>query len=105
MMRRILVNYAVARRAGKRGGDAERIALDETCVPLSELDVDLLALDEALRSLAGFDEKKVRLVEMKFFAGMTTTEISEVTGTSTATVEREWAFTRGWLYKTLAGEK
>jgi RNA polymerase sigma factor (TIGR02999 family) len=102
MMRRILINYAVARRAGKRGGGAEQIALDEAAVSLDELHVDLLALDEALAALAGLDAEKARLVEMKFFAGMTTREISEVVGRSTATIEREWAFARGWLYQRLA---
>lgn len=103
MMRRILINYAVARRAGKRGGGEEKVALDEATVSLDALNVDLLALDEALGSLAGIDEEKARLVEMKFFAGMSTKELSEVTGKSTATVEREWAFARGWLYRALAG--
>jgi RNA polymerase sigma factor (TIGR02999 family) len=104
MMRRILVNYAESRRAEKRGRNAEKMSLDDATVSLDGFDFDLMALDEALASLAKFDEAKVRLVEMKFFAGMTTGEIAEVTGKSTATVEREWAFARGWLYQKLAGE-
>ena len=104
MMRRILVNYAVARRAEKRGGE-KKVQLDDETVSLDDLDLDLLALDEALASLAKFDEQKVRIVEMKFFGGMTTREISEAMTQSTATIEREWAFARGWLYKTLVEGK
>lgn len=104
MMRRVLVNHATAHRAEKRGR-GEKVSLEETSIALDDLNLDLLALDEALRSLARFDEEKVRLVEMKFFGGMTTEEIAEVTGKSTATVERDWAFARSWLYKTLAEER
>lgn len=104
MMRRILINHAVARRAEKRGGGGDRIPLDDACGPSAGVpDLDLLALDEALSELAAHDEEKARLVEMKFFGGMTTREIAEVTGRSTATVEREWAFARGWLYRRVAG--
>ncbi len=105
MMRRILVNHANARSAEKRGGGGEKVSLDDTTIALDELNVDLMALDEALASLARFDEEKVRLVEMKFFGGMTTEEIAEVLGKSTATVERDWAFARSWLYKTLTEGK
>lgn len=101
MMRRILVNHAVAKRAEKRGSGGEKISLEETTLSLDELNLDLLALDEALNLLASLDQAKARLVEMKFFGGMTTKEIAEVTGKSTATVEREWAFARGWLYQRL----
>lgn len=99
MMRRILINYAEARRAEKRGG--EKSPLDEELVSLGELNADVLALDEALDELSRLDAEKARLVEMKFFGGMTIKEIAEVTSKSTATVEREWAFARGWLYRKL----
>jgi RNA polymerase sigma factor (TIGR02999 family) len=102
MMRRILVNHAEKKNAEKRGAGGEKISLDETIVSIEELDLDLLALDEALSRLAEIDAEKARLVEMKFFGGMTTREIGQVLGKSTATVEREWAFARSWLYKTLS---
>ena len=101
MMRRILVNYAEKRRAEKRGSGGERVELVDTIAITDELDLDLLALDEALNALAELDEDKAKLVEMKYFGGMTIAEIAEVTGRSTATIERDWAFARGWLLKTL----
>jgi RNA polymerase sigma factor (TIGR02999 family) len=105
MMRRILVNYAVAKQAEKRGSGGEQVSLEEITLALDELNLDLLALDEALTQLAIQDEAKAQIVEMKFFGGMTIKEIAEVTGKSTATVEREWAFARGWLFKTLTESK
>ena len=105
MMRRILVNHAEKKRAEKRGSDGEKVSFDETIAVTDELNLDLLALDEALNLLAEMDVEKARLVEMKFFGGMTIQEIAEVTKKSTATVEREWAFARGWLLKTLTEEK
>ena len=101
MMRRILVNHSDKKRAEKRGSDGEKVSLEEAVVSVGEIDLDLLALDEALNRLAELDEEKAQLVEMKFFGGMTIQEIAEVTGKSTATIEREWAFARGWLLKTL----
>jgi len=105
MMRRILVNHAVAKQAEKRGAGGERVSLEEITLALDDLNLDLLALDEALRQLAALDETKAQIVEMKFFGGMTTREIAEATGKSTATIEREWAFARAWLYKTLTESK
>ena len=104
MMRRILVNYAEKRRAGKRGSNGERVELADAIAITDELDLDLLALDEALNALAELDGEKAKLVEMKYFGGMTINEIAEVTGRSTATIERDWAFARGWLLKTLTEE-
>lgn len=101
MMRRILVNHAETKHAEKRGGAAEKVSLDDVTIFFDEQNLDLLALDEALQKLSEFDEGKTQIVEMKFFGGMTIDEISEATGKSTATVEREWAFARGWLFKTL----
>lgn len=105
MMRRILVNHAENKHAEKRGGAAEKVSIDDVTIFFDEQNLDLLALDEALKQLTEFDEEKTRLVEMKFFGGMTTAEIAEVTGKSTATIEREWAFARGWLFKTMTDEK
>lgn len=104
MMRRILVNHAEKRRAEKRGSGGERVELMDTIAITDELDLDLLALNEALNALAELDEEKAKLVEMKYFGGMTINEIAEVTGRSTATIERDWAFARGWLLKTLTEE-
>jgi len=101
MMRRILINYAEARKAEKRGGNVEKVSLDEVNIGLGKESVDLLELDQVLRRLEKFDKLKSEIVELKFFGGLTIAEIAEVTKSSTATVEREWAFARGWLYKAL----
>jgi RNA polymerase sigma factor (TIGR02999 family) len=105
MMRRILINYATARRTEKRGGGAPNLSLDDTIVAVDKFDVDLMALNEALQKLAKLDQRKTDLVEMKFFGGMTTEQIAEVTGKSTSTIEREWTFARSWLYKTLTDQQ
>lgn len=101
MMRRILVNHAESKRAQKRGGGAEKITLDEVAVVFDNDVVDLIALDEVLGRLEKLDKLKSDVVELKFFGGLTIAEIAEVTKTSTGTVEREWAFARGWLYNAL----
>ena len=105
MMRRILVTHAQTKQAEKRGGGLKNISLEEVTVALEEGAVDLLALDEAMGRLEQFDKIKSEIVELKFFGGLTIAEIAEVTKTSTATVEREWAFARGWLYNALTGTK
>jgi RNA polymerase sigma-70 factor (ECF subfamily) len=91
MMRRVLVNHARDRAAGKRGGGAAKVTVS-------------LAAGEALEKLAELDPRKSRIVEFKFFSGLTTQEIAEVLGISTATVEREWTFARAWLYNALTGQ-
>ena len=101
MMRRILVNHAESRGAQKRGGGINKVPLDEVAVVFEEEPLDLLALNEALLRLETIDKLKSEIVEMKFFGGLTIDEIAEVTKISTASVEREWAFARGWLFKTL----
>ena len=101
MMRRILVNHAESRGAQKRGGGNNKVPLDEVAVIFEAEPLDLLALNEALLQLATMDKLKSEIVEMKFFGGLTIDEIAEVTKMSTASVEREWAFARGWLFKTL----
>ena len=105
MMRRILVNHAEAKRAEKRGGSSEKVALDDVTVALEQDVVGLLALDEGLQRLEQFDRSKSEIVELKFFGGLTIPEIAEVTNTSTATVEREWAFARSWLYKAMTQQQ
>jgi RNA polymerase sigma factor (TIGR02999 family) len=101
MMRRILVNHAESKRAQKRGGGVEKAQLDEVTVVFDNDIVDLIALDEVLGRLEKIDKLKSEVVELKFFGGLTIDEIADVMKTSTATVEREWAFARGWLYKAL----
>jgi RNA polymerase sigma-70 factor, ECF subfamily len=103
MMRRVLVNHARDRVAAKRGGDAQRVSLmsveDASPGPV----VEVLALHEALDKLAAVDPRKSQIIELKFFGGLTTREIGEALHLSTATVEREWAFSRAWLYDALVG--
>jgi RNA polymerase sigma-70 factor (ECF subfamily) len=103
MMRRILVNHARDRVAGKRGGGAERVSLSLVQAPSGRPDVDLIALEEALERLAELDPRKGRVVELKFFGGLTTEEVAEVLQVSGATVEREWSFARAWLYDAIEG--
>ncbi|CAN5740888.1 sigma-70 family RNA polymerase sigma factor [soil metagenome] len=97
MMRRILVNYAVQRNAKKRGDGATKIALDEAVSFSDELDFDLVALDDALKSLTEFDQTQARIVELRFFGGLTIEETAEVLGVSDSTVKREWRMAKAWL--------
>ena len=103
MMRRILVNHARDRAARKRGGNPERVSLSLVESPSGRPDIELIALEDALQRLAALDERKGRVVELKFFGGLTTEEIAEVLQVSGATVEREWAFARAWLYDAVEG--
>jgi len=104
MMRRILVNHARDRAARKRGGGAQQVSLSLLESPSGRPDIDLIALEEALGRLAALDERKSRVVELKFFGGLTAEEIAEVLQVSDATVEREWAFARAWLYDAIEGK-
>src|SRR5262249_53890441 len=96
-MRQILVNHALAQNAAKRGGGRERIALDDAVSLKDGTDVDMLALDEALKRLGAADDRKHRIVELRFFAGLTMDEIAEVLGVSKTTVESDWRAARAWL--------
>jgi RNA polymerase sigma factor (TIGR02999 family) len=98
MMRRILVNHARDRAAAKRGGAARRVPLALAGEAMQRSEVDLLALNEALDRLAALDVRKSRIVELKFFGGLTADEIGVALAVSRATVEREWAFARAWLH-------
>ena len=102
VMRRILVDHARANHARKRAGDQIRVTLSEADLPTSERDVDVVALNDALDRLAVKDPKLARLVDLKFFAGLTTREVSELMETSTATVEREWVAARAWLFRAMS---
>ena len=101
MMRRILVNHAVARNAAKRGGGAERITLTNIAVFPDEPALDVLALDEALAELARIDPGKATLIELKFFGGLSMQEVAAHMQKPIRTVEREWTFARAWLYNRL----
>ena len=107
LMRRILVDYARTKQAAKRDGARTRVTLDDSRVPAAERDVDLIALDDALADLTAKDAKLARLVELRYFAGLTTREVADVLGVSTSTVEREWVAARAWLYRamTAGGER
>lgn len=100
LMRRILVDFARARRYGKRGGAAEHVTLDDQRLAI-EPDRDLVALDDALRALATVDERKSRIVEMRFFGGLTNEEAAEALGVSAKTVMREWQIAKVWLLREL----
>jgi len=103
MMRRILVNHARDRVAAKRPGDRERVSLSVAEVPSDSSEVDLIALEDALERLAALDARKARVVELKFFGGLSMNEIAEILEISRATVEREWSFARAWLFDALEG--
>src|SRR5688500_10903433 len=100
LMRRILVDLARARRYDKRGGGAEHVPLDET-VPAADTGRDLVALDDALQSLAAIDERKGQVVELRFFGGLSHDETAEILGVSAKTVMREWQVAKMWLLREL----
>ncbi|HEX8072140.1 MAG TPA: sigma-70 family RNA polymerase sigma factor [Pyrinomonadaceae bacterium] len=103
LMRQILVDHARQRMADKRGGpDQQRLSLTQAERVVKQTEVDVLALNEALERLAAFDEQQGRVVELKFFGGLTIEEIAEVLGISHATVEREWKLARAWLRRELS---
>jgi RNA polymerase sigma factor (TIGR02999 family) len=102
MMRRILVDHARAHASEKRGGAAVRLSIEDVQIPLEQRAADLIALDEALEKLIGFDERKAKIVELRFFGGLTDEEIAEVLGVSTRTILRDWKTARLWLYRELS---
>lgn len=98
VMRQILVDFARRRGAGKRGGGAVAVSLDEAAVSIERAD-ELIRLDDALQALAQIDERKARIVELRFFGGLTIEEAAEVLGVSHATVERDLKLARAWLQR------
>ena len=104
-MRRILVEHARARHAAKRGGHALRLSIDDVDVPVpaSGGALDFAALDASLTRLAAIDERQARIVELRFFAGLTVEEAAGVVGLSARTVKREWQMARAWLKRDMAG--
>jgi RNA polymerase sigma factor (TIGR02999 family) len=103
-MRRILVNYANARHRQKRGGSAENLELnDSILIATKSRDFDLLALDEALTRLAKMDRQQAKIVELRYFGGLTIEQTADVLGISPATIKRDWKLTKAWLYRELSG--
>ena len=103
MMRRILVDHARGRQAGKRSGGWKRVELEEAVAISEQRDLDLVLVDQALEELAALDARQARLVELRFFGGLTVEETAEVLSISPATVKREWSSARAWLYQRVAG--
>jgi len=102
MIRRILVDHARGHRAAKRGDGAHKLSLDEAMGISGKTDLDLLALDDALNDLARLDPAQSRIVELRFFGGLSIEETAEVAGLSTATVNREWSAARAWLFRQMS---
>ena len=102
LMRRILVDHARTKGARKRGGDCVTLLLDEDLVPPIQREMDLVVLDDALNSLAKLDERQCRVVELRFFAGLSIDETSQALEVSPATVKREWATARLWLLREMS---
>lgn len=101
-MRRILIERARSRRSTKRGSGAQNVSLEEAADVSKDRAPDLLALDEALQNLAAIDPRKSRIVELKYFGGLTIEETAEVLGVSTPTVERDWRTARIWLHREIS---
>jgi len=104
IMREILVEHARGHNAAKRGGTACRLSLDDAIALPNHTDVDIVELDRALSKLASLDEQQSRIVELRFFSGLTIEDTSEVLGISPATVKRDWVTARAWLYRAMTGE-
>ncbi len=96
-MRQILIDHVRYHGRSKRGGDALRVTLTDAIAPVSEPDVDLFALGEALEKLAAANERQARIVELRYLGGLTVDEVAEVLGVSKRTVEADWTFARAWL--------
>ncbi len=103
LMRRILVDHARRRDADKRGGSRVRVQLDEALAVADEADVDLLAIDEALDRLAVIDPQQARVVELRFFSGLSVEETAAALGVSPKTVKRDWSVARAWLRREIGG--
>ena len=102
LMRRILVDEARRQHAQKHGGHALRVSMSEVEILANKKSHDLLALDDALQALAEFDERRSRIVELRFFGGLSVEETAEVLGVSPRTVAREWRLAQAWLYRELS---
>ena len=105
LMRQVLVDHARSRGYRKRGGGAERVTLDEELVTAPEPPVDVLALDRALEALAAVDARKSRVIELRFFGGLSVEETADVLHVSPDTVKRDWRLAKLWLLRELEGER
>jgi RNA polymerase sigma-70 factor (ECF subfamily) len=103
-MRRVLVDHARRKAAGKRGAEAAHVTLGDLEVGSVDPDVDLLALEEALSALMLFDQRLGQVVELRYFAGCTNEEVAEILGKSVATVKRDWTYARAWLFERMTGD-
>jgi RNA polymerase sigma factor (TIGR02999 family) len=101
LMRRILVDHARKRSYQKRGGDTRRVTLEEGLIVSDERAGDIVALDDALNGLADIDQRKSRIVELRFFAGLSIEETAEVLAVSPGTVMRDWTFAKAWLRRAI----
>ena len=104
LMRRILVDHARSRKYAKRGGGAHKVSLDEAMIGSPQRGQDLIALDEALSRLAAIDPRKGKVVELRFFGGLSVEETAEALQISPVTVMREWSMAKAWLYNSLNNE-
>lgn len=105
LMRRILVDYSRSHQAAKRGGNADKVFLEEAAVVCKEKTADVVAVDSVLSKLAEFDPDQARLVELRFFGGLTIEEVAVVLGVSPATVKRNWNVAKAWLARELRTER
>jgi len=103
LMRRVLVDHARARGSRKRGGAVQRVTLDEAAAVSPALNLDLLALDRALDALAAVDARKARVIELRFFGGLSVEETAEVLHVSTDTIKRDWRLAKLWLVREMTG--
>jgi RNA polymerase sigma-70 factor (ECF subfamily) len=103
LMRRILVDHCRGRNAAKRGGGAERVSLDHEIFPMVQRAADVVSLDEALTALAARDSQQARIVELRFFSGLSIEDTAGVVGVSPSTVKREWNIAKAWLARELRG--
>ena len=104
LMRRILVDHARTKKRAKRGGSDIRVSLGDATASVKGQDLDVVALDEALERLAQIDAQQSRVVELRFFSGLTVEETAEVMGISNATVKRDWSMAKAWLHRELSGD-
>ena len=104
-MRQILVDHARRRNAAKRGGDRKRLSLHSSAAMMEKDPIDVVALDDALTRLSQLDDRQSRLVELRFFGGLTAQEATKVLGVSLSTVESDWRMAKSWLYRELHGHE
>ena len=102
-MRRILLDYARKHHAARRGGEGQKVLLEDTMAICQQQPVDMILLDVALDKLAALDQDQARLVELRFFGGLSVEETAEVMGTSPATVKRSWSSARAFLHREISG--